>query len=212
MPGSVTYDLLYRTGAASKERGWDKGAGPELLDLLGSGRLSPAALTPGRAVDLGCGTGANAIALAQRGFSVVGVDFSSVAIERARKAAAEAGVPDLARFVVGDITSDAIEGADGPFDLVVSYNTLQDLRGKRRLAAARTVAQLTRPGGQVLLWCYYRDPHRLPWYSTKGPSRLVPLVIRPGEEGALFARDFEIERLPQPEIASGFAAFLMTRR
>ena len=49
-------------------------------------------LPPGRALDLGCGEGRNAIWLAQRGWQVSGVDFSEVGLEKARQLAAERGV------------------------------------------------------------------------------------------------------------------------
>ncbi len=49
-------------------------------------------LQPGRALDLGCGEGRNAIWLAERGWSVVGVDFSDVALDKARRLAAQRGV------------------------------------------------------------------------------------------------------------------------
>lgn len=50
------------------------------------------AMPPGRALDLGCGEGRNAVWLAERGWQVTGVDFSPVALQRARQAAAERGV------------------------------------------------------------------------------------------------------------------------
>jgi SAM-dependent methyltransferase len=211
VPGRLTYDLLYRTGAAGATRGWDRGPGPELVGLVVSGRVTPGVLAPGRAVDLGCGAGSNVMFLAANGFDAVGVDFSKAAIAMASDEAA-LFVPDRARFVCGDVTADEIPGAEGPFDLVVVYNTLQDLRGRARLALARTIHRLVRPGGKVVLWCYYADPRDLPLYSFRGPSRLLPFVVRPGEEVALFGGAFDIDWLPEPGPTSGAACFLMTRR
>jgi SAM-dependent methyltransferase len=211
-PGRLTYDLLYRVGAASHRRGWDRGAGPELEELLVTGEVSPRSLPPGRAVDLGCGTGANLLLLAEHGFDAVGVDFSRVAIARGSREAAARGLGDRARFVVGDVTADRIGGVEGPFDLVVAYNTLQDLMGRAREAMAATIRRLTRPGGQAIVWCYHADPRALPVYSVRGASRLLPYVVAPGEEGALFARAFDIRRLLEPAPGSGAACFVMTRR
>jgi hypothetical protein len=45
MPGRWAYNLLYRVGAVRLERGWDKGAGPELVDLVSSGRITSRART-----------------------------------------------------------------------------------------------------------------------------------------------------------------------
>jgi SAM-dependent methyltransferase len=209
VPGRLTYDLLYWTGAADAARGWDRGVGSELVELVVSGRVTSGVLSPGRAVDLGCGTGANVLFLAAHGFDALGVDFSKTAIEMASD---EAAARSLGRFVCGDVTADEIPGAEGPFDLVVVYNTLQDLRGRAREALARTIHRLVRPGGLVVLWCYYSDARDLPIYSFRGPSRLLPFVVRPGEERELFGEAFDIERLPEPGPASGAACFLMTRR
>ena len=54
------YDLMYRWGAP-----WEGGPRSELVDLVEGGELTPERLPPGRAVDLGCGSGANAVYLAQ---------------------------------------------------------------------------------------------------------------------------------------------------
>jgi SAM-dependent methyltransferase len=212
MPGRWAYNILYRVGAASLQRGWDKGPGPELVELAGSGRIAPDRVHPPRAIDLGCGSGANVLFLADRGFEAVGVDFSSVAIKRARQAARERGLADRARFAVGDVTAQRIDGAAGPFGLVVVYNTLQDLLGEQRRDLARLIQTLTVPGSLFLLWCYYQALGGLPRFTFNGPSRLFPFVVEPGEETDLFGDHFAIERLPHPPDGTGKACFLMTRR
>ncbi|GIU99071.1 MAG: hypothetical protein KatS3mg014_0687 [Actinomycetota bacterium] len=163
------------------------------------------------AVDLGCGTGANAVFLAERGFRVTGIDFSPVALRKAGRLAEERGVGERVRFVQGDLTAAAIPGVDGPFDLLVDYGTLDDLRGESRRRMADTVERLSRPGAVFLLWCFYAARGDLTWISFNGPSRLAP-AIEPGEEERLFGSVFAIERLPKPEPGSRAACFLMTRR
>jgi methylase of polypeptide subunit release factors len=71
---------MYRRGAP-----WEGPPRQELAELVTSGTLTPQALPPGRAIDLGCGSGTNAIFLAEHGFDVTGVDFSAVALAKARK-------------------------------------------------------------------------------------------------------------------------------
>jgi len=210
LPGRLVYDLLYRIGGARSRRGWDKGVGPELVRLVESGRVTPVTLPPGRAIDLGCGTGANVLFLSEQGFHAVGVDFSPVAVEQATRAARRRGLADRSRFVVGDVTAQRIRGVDGPFDLVVAYNTLQDLRGQDRSAMAATIRRLSRPGSVLVLWCYYGTQRELPLISYRGPSRLAPFVVTPGEEVALFGHDFDIERLDDPAPRSGAACFVLT--
>ena len=212
MPGRWAYDILYRLGAARLSRGWDKGPGPELVALVDEGRITPDRVRIPRAVDLGCGTGANVLFLAKRGFEAVGVDFSKVAIERARRWARERGLEGRARFEVGDATAERVEGVEGPFGLIVVYNTLQDLLGDDRRALARLVRTLAAPDALVLLWCYFEAVAELPRFTFNGPSRMFPFVVEPGEERDLFEDDFVIERLPRPEPGSGRAAFLLTRR
>ena len=77
---------------------WDTGRPqPALVEWLK--RTRP---RPGRALDLGCGTGTNVIYLARHGFQVTGVDIARLAIARARRKARRAGVQ--ARFLVADVT------------------------------------------------------------------------------------------------------------
>ena len=83
--------------------------------------LAPAPPTDhrGLALDLGCGEGADALWLAAQGWRVVGIDWAEVALDRARRAAAQAGAD--ASFVRGDITDSAALAALSPtssFDLV----------------------------------------------------------------------------------------------
>lgn len=66
-------------------------------------REETASLTPGRALDVGCGEGGDALWLAEQGWQVVGVDVSEVAIERAVARAAELGLTDRTTFEVRDL-------------------------------------------------------------------------------------------------------------
>lgn len=202
--GPWAYNLMYRRGAP-----WEIGARDELVALVHSGRLSPEELP--RAVDLGCGTGANAVFLAQHGFDVVGVDFSRVALGKARTAAQEAGVAGRCRFIEADLTSSPITGLEPPYDLLVDYGTLDDLRGDDRVAMATSVGALVRDGSRFVLWCFHARRDELDWIRFDGPSRLTP-GLEPGEEEELFGDRFEISRLPEPRPETHTACFLLTAR
>ena len=200
------YDFLYRVGAP-----WDGPPRAELVRLVESGALTPSRLPPGRALDLGCGTGANLRYLASHGFEATGVDYSPVALRVARQRALSDSAGCSIRLVEGDLTTPAIPGVEGPYDLLLDFGTLDDLDPAGRRAMARLVADLARPGAAFLFWCFWARPTDLPRISLSGPSRMVP-VIEPGEEARLFGDAFAIERLPEPEPVTHTACFLMTRR
>lgn len=77
----LAYNLWYRHGTPP----WVGEPRRELVQLVTDG--TP---TPGRAIDVGCGVGDNAIFLAQHGFTVTGIDFAPAAIDRARRKARDA--------------------------------------------------------------------------------------------------------------------------
>lgn len=101
-------------------------------------------LPAGRALDVGCGEGADAIWLAERGWDVVGVDISDVAISRARTAAAERGVDVDLRAV--DLTVQPPE--QGAYDLVsMQYPALRKDAGPSVVAS---ILGAVAPGGTLL--------------------------------------------------------------
>jgi len=130
---------------------WDRGiTPPELIELVEGGELPP-----GRAIDLGCGSGTNVLYLASHGFDVVGVDFAPVAITKARRKAARAGVQ--ARFYTGDVLAVGSPGGvpvEAPFDLALDIGCFHgfDAVGRRRYADM--LARITRPGSLFLLYAF----------------------------------------------------------
>jgi len=102
-------------------------------------------LPPGRALDLACGEGRNAVWLAERGFRVTGVDFSAVGIEKARGLAAERGVS--CDWIVSDLLDYRPEAT--AYDLVILFYLQVPELDRRPIlqAAAAAVA----PGGTFLL-------------------------------------------------------------
>jgi len=125
---------------------------PHLTELVRSG-----VVTPGRALEIGCGTGTNAVWLAGQGFDVVGVDIAERAIEMAR---AKAGSVPRVSFRRADFLVD--DAVRGPFDFVFDrgvFHVFDEAADRARFAAR--VAGLLRPDG---LWLSVVG-------STEGPPR-----------------------------------------
>lgn len=202
MVGARAYDWMYRHWAP-----WDAvGVRDDLRWLLDSGRVPP----DGRAIDLGCGTGANVVHLAEQGFDATGVDFSPVALDKARERARAAGVAERCHFLQADLT-DVDADLGGPYDLVVDFGVLDDLRPAGRRAMAGLIERLCGPGALFLFWCFYGPAAELPLISFHGPSRLSP-TVEPGEETQLFGHAFEIEPVHVRRDDEPMACFLLTRR
>lgn len=144
------WDDDYATG----ETPWDTGEpAPALVELLEAGRLPR-----GRAIDIGCGTGTNARYLASRGYDVVGVDLSGLAIERAATAMDPAdGSVELRQL---DFLAD--EPLGGPYDLAFDRGCFHvfDDPGEQRCFAERVAGCLAADG----LWVSLLG-------STEGPPR-----------------------------------------
>ena len=205
--GARPYDWMYRRGAP-----WESGPRPVLVELCEAGRLTPEVLAPGRALDLGCGSGADSVFLAQRGFEVTGVDFSRVAIEKAERAAAEAGPARSPRFVVGDLLELPSADVPGPFDLIFDGGTIDDFPPAQRPSVVAAVGALARPGARLLMWCFHARLADLPRMSFSGASRWGAPPIEPDEVGRLFDAAWEIERVEERDPVPDSAVFLMTRR
>lgn len=134
---------------------WDRRyEGTELLWSAQPNRFLVAeaqALPPGRALDLACGEGRNAVWLAERGWKVTGVDFSEVAIGKAGQLAQARGV--AGEFEVADLL--AYEPAGQAFDLVIAFY-LQVHASVRGAILRRAVAAVA-PGGTFLLVAHDRS-------------------------------------------------------
>ena len=197
----IFYDLWYRFGTPP----WVGQARSELVDLVESGDL-----LPGRAIDLGCGEGDNAIFLAQHGFQVTAVDFSPAAIAKAKAKARDAGAD--VDFLIDDLTQ--LANVSGEFDLLVDYGTFDDLSTKDRAAYVDQVRSLAKPAAKFLMWCFE--------WELKGWERLATAILpfgnialRPGEVERWFANMFDITRIAgESDLAKwprGWAAYLLTR-
>lgn len=133
------YELFY-----FRRPPWDTGISPpELMAFITSH-------PPARALDLGCGTGTNAITLAQHGWQVVGVDFVGRAVRAARRKAKQAGVQ--VEFRSGDVSR--LRGVASQFDLVLDIGCLHSLTPQQKTAYIGNLARLLAPQGTFLLYAF----------------------------------------------------------
>ncbi len=138
---------------ATGQTPWDIGAVDPLLVAF----IDGGAVAPGRTLEVGCGTGNDALWLAGRGFEVLGIDVSPSAIEKARDKLA--GAPLRCRFAVLDFLA---EPSPGCFDFVFDrgcFHVFDEAEERARFVAR--VAAVLAPGGQWLSLIG----------STEGPPR-----------------------------------------
>lgn len=131
---------------------WEKG---DFTRIAGTMRASGEALVrnsgirPGlKVLDLGCGDGTTAIAAAQLGADVLGVDIASNLVAAGNRRARDAGVADRCRFIEGDACD--LSGLENrSFDRVVSI--FGAMFAPRPFDVAREMVRVTRPGGRILM-------------------------------------------------------------
>ena len=166
---------------AASDRVWSGKVNAVLADVART-------LTPGRALDLGCGEGADVLWLAQQGWDATGVDIASTAIRRAEAAAEAAGIDaGRARFMTVELTTaDLTAVPSGVFDLV-SASFLHSPVELPRTEILRQAATRVAPGGHLLITSHAAMPpgadvpdgHHHEFLSA--PEELEQLNLDPAE-------------------------------
>lgn len=127
---------------------WDTGITPPEIVVVA------AELPPGKALDLGCGTGTNLRYLLQRGWQADGIDFVPQAIESARLKLADFP-PERFGVFCHDVTQlKTCTGLRPPYDLVVDIGCGHGLPADRQPKYAEDVAALLKPGGIFMLYAH----------------------------------------------------------
>ena len=180
---------------------WDTGApSNELVRVIDEGLLKPS-----RAIELGCGNGANAIELARRGFEVTAVDFSAVALGRAQQRAADASVD--VEFVAADVCDFQYGGES--FEFVFDRGCYHAVRRVDVAGFVDTLAHITAPGSIYLMLAGNANEQ-----IDTGIPRVHESEIR-NELGPLFdfewLREFRFHDTEDGDGSLGWSC-LMTRR
>ncbi|MGW0024948.1 class I SAM-dependent methyltransferase [Rhodococcus sp. NPDC003383] len=148
---SLFYRLAYRVGFTPWERA-DVSRGAHFDALLES------VPGPGRALDVGCGSGELSIRLARRGWDVTGIDNVPAAVELAMVAAEQAGVD--VRFVEGDVTAMA-DRVGSNYGLIVDFGCFHGLSDSERAAYRRQLDRVSSPDATFLMFAFeprFRGP------------------------------------------------------
>jgi SAM-dependent methyltransferase len=199
MSDVTSWDERYARG----ETPWDTGQPSSELRRV----LPEISLRPCRALELGCGSGANAVWLAQQGFDVTAVDLSPRAVEQARRRAEAAGA--RVRFLVADVLQPPPE-LTGAFDFFFDRGCYHAVRRENVAAYLETLRRLTHPGTLGLILAgNAREPHE------PGPPVVSEEQIR-SELGTLFEivrlREFRFDQAAEPGVPQFLAWSCLLRR
>jgi SAM-dependent methyltransferase len=177
--GAAFWDARYREQFTP----WDAGGVPAAL-----ARFLNTAPTPLRVLIPGCGSAYEARAFAERGHGVLAIDFSELAIERARAVLGDwSRVLRFADFFAADLGR--------PFDLVYERAFLASLPRVHWPRWSERIGELVRPGGRVIGSFFWRDEER-------GP----PFGLRSGDLEQLLSGGFDrIEDAPVEDSIPAFA-------
>jgi 2-polyprenyl-3-methyl-5-hydroxy-6-metoxy-1,4-benzoquinol methylase len=140
----LLFRVFYRLGFTP----WDGHPIATSLQSLVEGNGS-APLSPGTALDVGCGTGDTSIYLAEHGWQVTGIDFVPQAVEKAR-VKADAKKVDV-NFREANATQLSSEGIGTGFGLIVDNGCLHGMSAEDRDAYVREVTAVAAPGARLLL-------------------------------------------------------------
>ena len=160
---------------------WDTGISPpEVYQFLEKN-------SPGVALDLGCGTGTNALTMAGYGWQVTGIDYVPKAIRIARRKARQADLTDRVKFLIGDVLN--FKSLEGKYDLVLDIGCFHSFSGKDIDRYARNISNYLTPGGSLLLYAHIKnDPgssHGVSEEDINVLGKFLTLVQRQdGDEGA----------------------------
>ena len=133
-----------------KKTPWDTGiTPPEIVAMIESGHVPI-----GRALDLGCGTGTNALYLAQHGFHVTAIDVSQRAIALARRQARSARLVDRVRFERGDVTRMRKWVDLNSIDFACDIGCFHNLNAEARQRYVSALTGVLRPGAIYMLYAF----------------------------------------------------------
>jgi SAM-dependent methyltransferase len=161
---SKFYSLAYAVGFTPWEKAGQAGA-DGLAGMFAREEAEHGG--PGKALDLGCGSGMHLVTLAQRGWAVTGIDLIDKALDRARQRIADSGVH--ANVVRADVTTLPAETVGTGFDFFLDLGCFHGLNQPEREAMARAVTARARPEATLLMLAFGKPvgPPFMPQGATR---------------------------------------------
>jgi len=145
----MTKKLNFLMSYLSGNPPWDTGiTPPEVFDFL-KGKA------PGRALDLGCGTGTNVITLAKHGWQAEGIDYVARAVRAARRKAKKNNLDDKVEFQVGDVLSP--EFFRGDYDLILDIGCFHNISIDKVDQYLMNVHSHLVDGGSLLIYAHLNE-------------------------------------------------------
>jgi ubiquinone/menaquinone biosynthesis C-methylase UbiE len=155
---------------------WDIGRPQPVFEAL----IKDGEIKPGRALDIGCGRGDNAIMLAMNGCDVTGIDFVEVAISDAKEKAMERHVK--VNFVVGNVLQMDRLFSEAEFDVIIDSGLFHVMTDEERPVFVQQVHRVLKPGGKYFMLCF----------SDKEPGGYGPRRISKAEIERTFTPLFDV--------------------
>lgn len=194
------YRLMYRFGIAPWE--WRDIAGTWQPILEGQN-----ALEPGRALDVGCGTGRDAVYLTKHGWRVTGLDFAGDALEKAKQRAADEEVQ--VEWLQGDVGRLDQLGLEPGYTLLYDFGCIQGLPDAARQGAANGLTRLAAPGASLFMFAFKAGRHIL---LPRGMHQRDVVELLGGGWDLAHALSVTDERMPGFVSRAGPTVYRLTRR
>lgn len=194
------YRLMYRFGIAPWE--WRDIAGTWQPILEGQN-----ALEPGRALDVGCGTGRDAVYLTKHGWRVTGLDFAEDALAKAKQRAADEEVQ--VEWIQGDVGRLDLLGLEPGYTLLYDFGCIQGLPDAARQGAANGLTRLAAPGASLLMFAFKAGRHIL---LPRGMDQRDVVGLLGGGWDLADALSVRDERMPRFVGRAGPTVYRLTRR
>jgi 2-polyprenyl-3-methyl-5-hydroxy-6-metoxy-1,4-benzoquinol methylase len=166
---------------------WDIGRPQkEFIRLAEDGEIN------GRVLDVGCGTGENALYLAHLDYEVWGIDSAPLAIKKAKEKAKKRGIS--VNFLVFDALK--LQSLQNKFDTIIDCGLFHVISDEERPIFATSLSSALLPGGKYLMLCFSEHEP-----GSYGPRRVTQAEIR-----ATFSKGWKINYIREAEFVTMFDA------